>query len=100
VADQIGTAYAAKNPETSPDDVLKYVEQRVRKLYPENFRNPNKERPSAVEGRTQTQATEKKDGISDYPLTDEERKVMNTFVRQGIMTKDQYIKDLKSVKGE
>lgn len=100
VADQIGTAYAAKNPETSPDDVLKYVEQRVRKLYPENFRNPNKERPSAVEGRTQTQAHEKKDGISDYPLTDEERKVMNTFVRQGIMTKEEYIKDLKSVKGE
>lgn len=100
VADQIGTAYAAKNPETSPDDVLKYVEQRVRKLYPENFRNPNKERPSAVEGRTQTQASEKKDGISDYPLTDEERKVMNTFVRSGVMTKEEYIKDLKSVKGE
>ncbi len=100
VADQIGTAYAAKNPETSPDDVLKYVEQRVRKLYPENFRNPNKERPSAVEGRTQTQASEKKDGISDYPLTDEERKVMNTFVRQGIMSKEEYIKDLKAVKGE
>lgn len=100
VADQIGTAYAAKNPETNPDDVLKYVEQRIKKLYPENFRNPNKERPSAVEGRTQTQAHEKKDGISDYPLTDEERKVMNTFVRQGIMTKEEYIRDLKAVKGE
>jgi len=100
VADQIGTAYAAKNVDMSPDNVLKYVEQRIRKLYPENFRNPNKERPSAVEGRTQTQASEKKDGISDYPLTDEERKVMQTFIRQGIMTKDQYIKDLKSVKGE
>lgn len=100
VADQIGTAYAAKNPETNPDDVLKYVEQRIKKLYPENFRNPNRERPSAVEGRTQTQAHEKKDGISDYPLTDEERKVMNTFVRQGIMTKEEYIKDLKAVKGE
>lgn len=100
VADQIGTAYAAKNPETNPDDVLKYVEQRIKKLYPENFRNPNRERPSAVEGRTQTQAHEKKDGISDYPLTDEERKVMNTFIRQGIMTKEEYIKDLKAVKGE
>lgn len=100
VADGIGTSYAAKNPETSPDDVLKYVEQRIRKLYPENFRNPNKERPSAVEGRTSTPATEKKDSVSDYHLSDEERKVMNTFVRQGIMTKEEYIKDLKSVKGE
>lgn len=100
VADQIGTAYAVKNPEISPDEVLKYVEQRVKKLYPENFRNPNKERPSAVEGRTGTPASEKKDGINDYPLTDDERRVMNTFVRQGIMTKEEYIADLKSVKGE
>jgi hypothetical protein len=100
VADQIGTAYAVKNPETSPDDVLKYVEQRIKKLYPENFKNPNRERPSAVEGRTSTPATEKKDGISDYPLTDEERKVMNTFVRQNIMTKEEYIRDLKAVKGD
>jgi type II secretory pathway component PulM len=100
VADQIGTAYAVKNPEVAPDDVLKYVEQRIKKLYPENFRNPNRERPSAVEGRTSTPATEKKDSVSDYPLTDDERRVMNTFVRQGIMTKEEYIKDLKAVKGE
>ncbi len=100
VADQIGTAYAVKNPDVAPDDVLKYVEQRIKKLYPENFKNPNRERPSAVEGRTSTPATEKRDAVSDYPLTDEERKAMNTFVRQGIMTKEQYIAELRAVKGD
>ena len=99
VADQIGTAYAASNPQLSPDDVLKYVEQRVKKIYPDKFTNPNKSRPSAVEGGTATPVRKPSDDLSSYPLTDEERKVMNTFVRQGIMTKEQYIADLKQVKG-
>lgn len=99
VADQIGTAYAASNPDTSPDDVLKYVETRVRKLYPEQFSNPNKTRPSAVEGGTSTPAKKSSsDDISNYPLSEDERKVMMTFVRQGVMTKEQYINDLKKVK--
>lgn len=99
VADQIGAAYAASNPEISPDDVLKYVEGRVKKLYPEQFTNPNKSRPSAVEGGTSTPTKKPTDDISNYPLTDDERKVMMTFVRQGIMTKEKYIEDLKKVKG-
>jgi hypothetical protein len=99
VADQIGTAYAASNPDTSPDDVLLYVEKRVRKLYPENFTNPNKSRPSAVEGGTSTPSKKPADDSSNYPLTEDERRVMMTFVRQGVMTKEQYIEDLKKVKG-
>lgn len=100
VADQIGTGYASSNPEAHPDDVLKYVEGRIKKLYPENFKNPNKERPSAVEGGTSTPASKKSDidDLNNYPLSEDERRVMMTFVRQGIMTKEQYIKDLKMVK--
>jgi hypothetical protein len=100
-ADQIGSAYAVSNPEVEPDQVLKYVEGRVRKLYPDKFRNPNKDRPSAVEARTSSTTSKSKgDDVSNYPLTDEERKVMMSFVRQGIMTKEEYITDLKRVKGE
>lgn len=101
ISDQIGAAYAVANPDVEPDQVLKYVEGRVKKLYPDKFRNPNKDRPSAVEGRTTSTASKSKgDSISDYPLTDEERKVMMSFVRQGVMTKEEYITDLKRVKGE
>ena len=101
VADQVGTAYAGNNPDKDPDEVLKYVESRIKKLYPETFSNPNKTRPSAVEGSTSTSGSRKpKDDINDYPLTDDERKVMMTFVRQGVMTKEQYITDLKQVKGQ
>ncbi len=100
VADQVGTAYAVNNPEKDPDEVLKYVEKRIRTMYPEKFRNPNKDKPSAVEGVTSTPANTKKSDTGDYPLTEDERRVMMTFVRQGIMSKEEYIKDLKRVKGE
>ena len=100
-ADQIGSAYAVSNPEVEPDQVLKYVEGRVKKLYPDKFRNPNKDRPSAVEGRTSsTTSKSAKDDILSYPLTDDERRVMMSFVRQDIMTKEEYIAELKRVKGE
>jgi hypothetical protein len=100
VADQVGTAYAAANPDKDPDEVLDYVEKRVRKLYPEKFSNPNKTRPSTVEGSQTTPSRTQETDILNYPLTDDERRVMMTFVRQGIMSKEQYIKDLKQVKGE
>ena len=81
--------------------MLKYVEGRIKKLYPETFSNPNKTRPSAVEGSTSTPASRKPNEEDDanYPLSDDERRVMMTFVRQGIMTKQEYIRDLKRVKG-
>lgn len=100
-ADQIGTAYAAANPELHPDAVLKYVEGRVKKLYSDRFTNPNKNRPSAVEGGTSTPSKSAgKNDTSNYPLTEDERRVMMTFVRQGIMSKEEYIADLQKVKGE
>jgi hypothetical protein len=99
-ADQIGAAYAVANPDSEPEQVLKYVEGRVKKLYSDRFRNPNKDRPSAVEGRTSSTAQTKSPSVNDYPLTDEERKVMMSFVRQKVMTKEEYIRDLQRVKGE
>jgi len=100
-ANQIGTAYAAANPDVDPDAVLKYTEGRIKKLYSDRFTNPNKSRPSAVEGRTSTPATKPvKDDLANYPLTEDERRTMNTFVRQGIMTKEAYIAEIKRLNGD
>jgi hypothetical protein len=95
-ADAIGQAYANNNPEVSPQKVLEYVTSRIKKLYPEEFQNQNKFRPSSVEGGSNS-----RHGISQdsFTLTDEEKKVMNTFIRQGIMTKDEYIAEIKKVRG-
>ncbi len=97
-ADQIGTAYAASNPDKDPREVLDYVKTRIRKLYSEKFTNPNRDKPSAVEGSSRQPVG--KPASKEYPLSEEEKKVMHTFVRQGIMTKEQYIDQLKQIKGE
>ena len=99
-ADQVGSAFAAANPETAPDEVLAYVEKRIRKLYPEVFTNPNRERPSAVEGRSSNQVVDSRSkSDTEIELTDEERRVMNTFIRQGVLTKEQYIADIRKLRG-
>jgi hypothetical protein len=81
----------------TPSEVLKKVEAEVRKEFPTKFTNPNRERPGAVEGSQSGRVVR---GSSEgFQLTEQEERVMNSFVKQGVMTKAEYIKDLKSVKG-
>ena len=43
-----------------------------------------------------TQQVKKKESIE---LDDEERKVMNTFIRQGVMTKEEFLEQVKLMRG-
>lgn len=92
-ADALGRDLAAAG--MKPDDVLKEVEKQVKQEFPNKFRNVNRDKPNSVEGSS----TRGGKGTDSFTLSDEETRVMNRFVRQGVMTKEQYIKDLKSVKG-
>ena len=96
-ADSTGTAHAQAYPSKSPDEVLDYVAKRVKTAFPEKFTNPNRSKPSAVEGNAPRKEQGRK---SEYTLTKDEAAAMNTFVRQGIMTKEEYIDQLKNIKGE
>ena len=77
----------------SPEQILHEVEARVRREFPHKFTNPNRQKPGAVEGSGNRPANAKE----DYPLTDEQRSVMNRLVRSGTLTKEEYIADLKRV---
>jgi len=90
-ADMIGSDYAKKHPGTDPEDVLVYVTQEVKERFRDKFTNPNRAKPSAVEGGGNAAASNK----TEFKMTEDERKVMNTFVRTGVMTKEDYIKELK-----
>lgn len=79
---------------TGPD-LLKGIDSEIRKAFPGKFTNPNRERPGSVEGSTPKGAGRK----DSFELSDQEQRIMNTFVRDGVMTKEQYISDLKRVKG-
>lgn len=93
-ADTLGLGYAQANPGLDPDEVLEYVTGQVKKTFKDKFENPNRTKPSAVEGSSNAQPKKE-----DVQLTDDERRVMNTFVRQGIMSKEEYIAQVKAMRG-
>jgi hypothetical protein len=95
-ADNLGVSYAQENPELEPKEVLQYVTKMVKRTFPDKFQNPSRARPAAVDGGTATAKPTKGDS---FQLTDEEVRVMNQFVRAGILTKEQYINDVKAMRG-
>lgn len=95
-ADVVGLGYAQQNPNLDPEEVLQYVTAQVKAHYRDKFSNPNRTKPSSVEGTNTTSSPKKESGIE---LTDDERRVMSTFIRQNILTKEEYIAQLKSMRG-
>jgi len=95
-ADAIGLGYAQQNPGIDPTDVLEYVTQEVKARFKDKFENPNRNKPSAVEGNGTHANTKPK---SEFQMTEDERKTMNTFLRLGLVDKDTYIAQLKAMKG-
>lgn len=78
----------------TPPQVLKKVEEEVKKEFPNKFQNARQNRPNPVEG-----GSPRGSSSSSFQLTPEERRVMNTFVRTGVMTEKEYVTELKRVKG-
>lgn len=91
-ADSVGRELFEKG--TPPEKILQEIEKRTREAFPEKFRNPNRESaPEMVpSGRRVTNQ-------SGFRLTDEEERIVKNFVATGIMTREQYIADLKKLRG-
>jgi len=91
-ADELGAQLANT---MSPSKVLAEVEKAVRKEFPHKFSNPNKADAPDV-------GTSKGGGRTrgaDIQMTDQEKRIMDTLVRGGHITKEKYISDLKKAKG-
>lgn len=95
-ADIIGQRYAASHPNEDPEDVLKVVTQEIKKRFSDKFTNPNRNKPGAVGGSSTPSTTAAK----SFTMSEDEKRVMNTFIRTGVMSKDDYIKQLKLIRGE
>ena len=97
VADAIGVQYAEDHPELAPLEVLKHVTTKIKEKYPTKFSNPNRTKPAAVDGGS---ASAKPTKASDnFQLTEEEERGMRQFVRSGRLPKEQYIADIKAMRG-
>lgn len=92
-ADALGRDLAMKG--MSPVDVLKEVEKQVKAEFSNKFTNPNRNKPGAVEGSSGNSGK----GGESFAMSDDERRVMQRFVRTGVMTEKEYIAELKRVKG-
>lgn len=97
-ADDVGTRFrgAVLAKTMTPAQVLKEIEKAVRLEFPTKFRNPNKDKASAVEG-TGSKGTRRESSVD---LSDQEKQIMNTLVRGGHITKEKYLADLKAIKKE
>lgn len=95
-ADVLGIAFARKNPGISPSKVLAHVEAEVKKKFPEEV-GIRKAAPNPVSRVDKSSG--RKASADTFELTEAETRMMKTFVRDGVMTKDQYIAELKKVKG-
>jgi hypothetical protein len=94
-ADALGNELARKNRDWAPSDVLKEVEKRVKEEFPNRFRNPNKDKPGAVEGASPKGGATK----GGYQPTAFERQVAERFVRQGVFKNvSEYYKQLEESK--
>lgn len=93
-ADALGVDLARTG--LSPSDVLRKVEAEVRKEFPTKFRNPNQDKPGSVESGNAKGAASSGD---NFQLTQEERRVMQTFVRTGALTEKEYVESLRKVRG-
>lgn len=93
-ADALGADLARAG--NSPSEVLRKVAAEVRKEFPNRFRNPNQDKPGSVEGGSGRGVS----SASKFTLSDDERRVMNTFIRQGVFKNEkEYIEELKKVRG-
>lgn len=95
-ADRVGNKYKDQvdRGDMTPLQALQKIEQAVKTEFQHKFRNPNKDTAPNVGDS----APGAKKGLA-FQLTEEENKIMTNLVRQKVMTKEEYIRDLKLAKG-
>lgn len=102
-ADAIGIGYAQSHKDATPEQVMKFVEDKVKKLNPEKFPNEQNKKPiSKVEGggnRVDNKATTRTE-LTESDLTPDQQKIMKNLVSRGVISREQYLKDMESaIKG-
>jgi hypothetical protein len=87
-------ADVAKGKATDPEEAFKYATTRIKKMYPEKFQKPKEAQQSVASASGTTRPAGKK-GPTWGDLTEDQAKIGNNFVRQGIFTKAEYLEQLR-----
>lgn len=92
-ADKLGVELHTKG--YSPQEVLSAITKEIRKEFAHKFKNPARDRASSVESGSRGGSKAE----SEFQMSDDERRIMNKIVAAGGITKEQYIAELKKVRG-
>lgn len=93
-ADVIGAMYKQKHPDVTERELLEHVEEKVAKRYPELFENPNRKSPAEVNAGGE----QKSSGGDTFKLSEHEERVCAQLVEQKVMTRKQYIDEIKKIR--
>lgn len=89
IAKQLQDTGRFKANDSDYEKLLSQVENRVKKLFPDKFKNPKKDNPPEVEaGRSSPQRQSKK-SFAELPA--DAKRACEQFVKEGVMTKEQYL---------
>lgn len=94
-ADTLGAQFKSKNPNATEEELLEHVESKIARRFPELFENQSGSRVSEVNPRSNGKAGPTSDS---FKLTEDEERACKMFVDQGIMTRKQYIDELKKTR--
>lgn len=94
-ANILGMGYAQVNPNATPAEVLEYVEKEIRVQTKKTVTAPS----SPAAGGLKAAAGSKGGKFSESDLTPMQKKMMDTFVSRGVLTKEKYLEDLAKAEG-
>ena len=100
-ANTIGIGYGAAHPTATPEAVFAYVEKTIKKLYPEKFEGTRKvteQKQAAVDSggiSRNTELSSREDKFSEADLTPDQTRIMQALVKRGVVTKAQYMAQMK-----
>jgi hypothetical protein len=98
-ADGFALSFIQKKPQATPSEVYAHVSQRIKKAYPEKFGgtqpvSSTPKQPSPVDSGRQSATPVKKE---KFTLTQMEEDICRNLVKNNVMTRDEYIAELKKV---
>ena len=93
-ANVIGEKIRMDSPNLSEKEFLEQVESKVARRFPELFENPASKRKSEVNPKSD----DKPSTGSSIKLTEAEERVCKLLVEQGVMTRKQYVDEIKKMR--
>jgi hypothetical protein len=95
-ADAEGQKYLVKGG--TREGLLAHVEKKMKERFPEKFGIVKRKAASSPVSDPSTRGTRRTTVAEEAGLSELETKIMNDLVKSGVMTKEQYIKELKGAK--